>query len=197
MAKKKKTESLSPLRGQEADSPHAALKLRHRLQGHTSSVYRMALSPNGRILASPSSDKSVRLWNVESGRGLKTLEYPDSTVSVGWSIDGTMLATGGGYQNMKVYLSDTTTGRQTRILEGHGDAVKGVVWSPDGKILASCSDDSTIRLWDTASGRLLRALKGHSNVEGVAWSPDSRWLCSGLWDKTINLWNPKNGEKSA
>lgn len=194
MAKKKKTESPSNPRSQKPDSPHAALKLRHRLQGHTHNVHRMALSPDGRLLASPSDDESVRLWDVENSRSLKTLEHPGGVACVGWSMDGTMLATG-TYNDMKLYLWDTTTGRQAGIRKGHGGAVKGVVWSPDGKILASCSNDPTIRLWDTASGRLVRELKGHSSyVDGVAWSPDSRWLCSGSWDKTINLWNVEDGK---
>jgi GTPase SAR1 family protein len=105
-----------------------------------------------------------------------------------------MLAT--GTTNKKVCLWDAATGRQTRILEGHGNEIKGVAWSPDGKILASCSDDQTVRLWDAAGGRVLRKLEGHANkVESVAWSPDGRGLCSGSWDKTVRLWNVEAGEE--
>ena len=138
-----------------ADSPHPALKLRHTLRGHTDYVFRMALSPDGRTLASPSWE--VRLWDVESGRGLKTLEHQAGVVCVGWSPDGATLAT--STRDNKVCLWDAATGRQIRILEGHGGTVNGVAWSSDGKTLASCSDDHTIRLWDTASGRVLHGSK--------------------------------------
>jgi WD40 repeat protein len=57
-------------------SPHPALKLRYTLRGHKGSVYRMALSPDGRFLASPSGDRTVRLWDLESGQEVRKLEHP-------------------------------------------------------------------------------------------------------------------------
>lgn len=189
-----KTGSQRPISRQIADSPHPALKLRHTLRGHTDKVYRMALSPDGRILASPSGGKTVRLWDMESGQGLKALEHKEGVVSIGWSPNGTTLAA--GMFNGMICLWDTATGQQLRILEGHGGQVHGVTWSPDGKMLASCSDDYKVQLWDAASGRVLRKLKEHSSdVFGVIWSPDGRRLCSDSWDETVKLWNVETGEK--
>ena len=160
---KKKTESLQKEDTSSPDSPDPALKLRQTLRGHTHNVYRMALSPDGRILASSSNDNTVRVWDVETGRALQTLEHPTTVVCVAWSPDTTALAVGGGHQNKKVYLWDAATGQQTRILEGHTNIINEVAWGPDGKILASCSRDQTIRLWDAATGKVLRRLTGHSN----------------------------------
>lgn len=76
-------------------------------------------------------------------------------------------------------------------LSGHTYPVTSVAWSPDGKWLASCSNDKTIRLWDATTGALMRILEGHSDsICSVAWSPDSRWLASGSYDGTIRIWNP-------
>jgi WD40 repeat protein len=67
--------------------------------------------------------------------------------------------------------------------------VLSVAFSPDGQALASGSLDNTIRLWDAASGALLRTLKGHTyTVRSVAFSPDGRALASGSWDGTVRLW---------
>ena len=72
----------------------------------------------------------------------------------------------------------------------HTDSVNSVAFSPDGKTLASGSDDGTIRLWDVKSGRSLRELTGHSDyVMSVAFSPDSKTLASGSEDNTIRLWD--------
>ncbi|KAI9779021.1 MAG: hypothetical protein M1816_003781 [Peltula sp. TS41687] len=81
-----------------------------------------------------------------------------------------------------------------QTLEGHSGPVWAVVFSPDGKQLASASWDSTIRLWDAATGAALQMLEGHSDlVEAVVFSPDGKQLASASSDKTIRLWDAATG----
>jgi hypothetical protein len=81
-----------------------------------------------------------------------------------------------------------------RILSGHRDKVTSVVFSTDGKFILSSSTDNTMRLWDTASGRLIQSFEGHcSPVTSVAFSPDGRFILSGSSDNTIRLWETASG----
>ena len=81
---------------------------------------------------------------------------------------------------------------------GHAADVRSVAFSPRGDLIASASDDKTIKLWDAVTGRLIKTLSGHLHfVRSVAFSPDGRLIASGSVDKTIKLWNVASGQEVA
>ena len=164
------------------------------LEGHTDSVWSVAFSPNGKMLASGSWDQTVRLWNVNTGRLLHTLTGHTSDVpSVVFSHDGKTLVSGSWDGTIRLW--NPRNGKHKRTLTGHVGGVASVVFSPDGQTLASGGEDQTIRLWDTKTWKLKRTLTGHTHtVDIIAFSPDGQSIASGSRDTTIRLWNPNNGK---
>ncbi|MEH2073969.1 MAG: hypothetical protein V7K57_06185 [Nostoc sp.] len=165
----------------------------YTLQGHSNSVNSVTFSPDGKTLASGSSDKTIKLWDVGTGREIYTLQGHSSCVnSIAFSPDGKILASGSDDKTIKLW--NVTTKAQIRTIEAHSDSVRSVTFSPDSKILASGSSDKTIKLWDMRTGEQIRTLQAHSEwVRSVAFSPDGKTLASGSNDKTIKLWDMRTG----
>jgi len=170
------------------------------LTGHSKIVNSIAFSPDGRTLASGGWDKKIKIWEVTSGKLLRTLGGWFSGDSTNWvrsvvfSSDGRTLADGSSDKTIKIW--EVQTGKQIRTLRGHSDWVRSVVFSPDGRTLASGSNDETIKIWEVQTGKQIRTLTGHSNsVISVAFSPDGRTLASGSFDKKIKIWEVQTGKE--
>jgi len=140
-------------------------------------------------------DKTIKLWDVASGREVQTLSgHAGDVKSVAFAPDGRTLASGSDDKTIKLW--DVASGREVRTLSGHRASVFSVAFAPDGRTLASGSKDMTIKLWDVASGREVWKLSGHGSVvQSVAFSPDGRTLASGSLGVTIKLWDVASGRE--
>ncbi|HEY1190470.1 MAG TPA: metallophosphoesterase [Gemmata sp.] len=162
--------------------------LRHTLRGHTGWIGRLAWSPDGRFLATPSQDGTVRVWDAQTGQVLCTLKgHTRSVYAVSWSPDGRFLVSAEFDEDIHVWHAED--GQHVRTLKGHTEGVVAVAWSPDGRLLASAGYDRTVRVWNAETGRHVSTRTGHTEgVVAVAWSPDGRVLASAGFDGIVQLW---------
>ncbi|MDX2129194.1 MAG: WD40 repeat domain-containing protein [Chloroherpetonaceae bacterium] len=167
------------------------------LMGHSVKeyVYSLAFSTNSVMLASASTDRTIKLWNAKTGQELFTLiGHKQSINNVAFSPNGNQLASGS--VDASIILWNSSTGELLDRLKGHKDSVNYVTYAPNGKLLASCSDDKTIIIWDVETKEKIRQIEGHNHViESITFSPDSKKLVSAGWDKIVRLWNVETGEK--
>jgi len=166
------------------------------LSGHQGSVNSIVYSPDGLLLASGSSDGTVRIWDARHrDEAIAPLRSSDGDVwSVAFAPDSTSLASGteAGVVHIWKIIPDQSVSQR---LLGHSGPVRSVVFSPIGSILASASDDQTTRLWRADSGQQISVLSGHTDsVWTVAFSPDGTVLATGSSDQTIRLWQAGGDE---
>ena len=184
--------------GLHADEPKADTFDRARLVpqlGHASPVSAAALSPDGALLFTGSSDATGRLWDVKSGILLRTFAGRlDRILAAAYSPQGRYLLTGS--TNLQARMWDDQTGREVLVFSGHTESVNAVAFSPDGRQVLTGSKDNTARLWDAKTAKELVAFRGHADtVNSVAFSPDGRQVLTGSVDKTARLWDAKTGKE--
>ncbi|MBZ0288752.1 MAG: WD40 repeat domain-containing protein, partial [Anaerolineae bacterium] len=163
------------------------------LDGHSDSVYAIAYSPDGKLLASAGGEGSIFLWDTatRARTGLTLSEHSGSVFALAFSPDSKLLASAGS--DGQILIWDVTTGaRKEPRLSGHTATVEALAFNADGTILASAGEDATIRLWDVSTGKQIGDNlygSGGGLYYSLALSPDGSALAAGLQDGTVQLWS--------
>ncbi|MGL4396562.1 MAG: protein kinase domain-containing protein [Hyphomicrobium sp.] len=159
------------------------------IEGHENAVQALASEPTGRWLASGSADRSVKLWNLDTGTLKRTYRNTSDFVSaLAFAADGGMFAAGG--LDGMVRLWPTTSSRALRTFASHGAKVTSLAFSPDGRLIASAAENGSVRVRGIKRSRLYWSMSGlEHGARAVAFTPDSRTLATGGEDGTVILWS--------
>lgn len=163
-------------------------------EGHSDAVVDVAVSHDGKILATGSKDTTVKLWDATSGHAISTLEgHSDYITTVAFSSDGRMVASASADRTVRLW--DIASGETCSIFKSHSFWVHAVVFSPDDTLLGIASTDDTTGLWNIRTGvRVCGMLEVHSNwCNAVAFSPDGNLVATASSNKTLKLWIAATG----
>ncbi len=167
------------------------------LDGHSATVMCIELSADGSLIATGSSDRTVKVWSYATGQELFTTEPMGSgpVFGVAFSPDGQRVA---GAGDPAVVIWDSHTGERQLVLKGHKHFVTRILFSPDGKQVATASYDGTVKVWDSTTGNELMSFDhsselGHGgSLFALAFSPDGTRLASAGISRTIKIWSVVN-----
>jgi len=170
-------------------------------RGHSNAINAVAWSPDGRRIASASDDKSIQVWDTSNG-GLifANRSHTKNVLALAWSPDGRRIASGSEDKSVQVWSPNKDKSgffgtlrlapRSQFTYKGHSGRVNGLHWSPNGQRIASVSNDKSLQVWDTTTGKQFIIYRNTSSgLNSVTWSPDGRFIAACGNDKMVYVWD--------
>jgi len=178
--------------------------------GHMAKIQGVAFTPDGKQLVSASDDKTIRVWDLATGKTVRFIRgqsgqgVAGKIYAMALSPDGKWLAVGGWMWNAgpgsghHVRLFDFASGKLVALLKGHADVIDGLAFSPDSNYLISGAGDNDAIIWDVTTQQVKHRLKGHDgDIYAVGFTPDSARAVTGSFDRTLRLWSVADGTEIA
>ncbi len=159
-----------------------------KYEGHDGAVKAVAVSRDGKLFVSGSADKSVVVWDADTGKQLRAfLGHPKEVAAVAVRPDGKQVASASDDGSIKLW--PLTAADEHREVADATDRVWAVAYSPDGKTFATAGADRTVRLYDAVTGKLLKPLAGHKGSVTTVVFLDNATLLTAAGDKAAKIWD--------
>lgn len=158
------------------------------MSGHTREVSCVAVTRDGKLVASGGVDRTIRIWDAATRQSTGVLEGHDGEVhAAAFSPDGKLLATGEMYKKLKIW--DVAARKELQMFKDIEGAVLGLAFTPDGKRVFAACKDNLARVWTVGSAADAKTLKHNWAVNGIAVSPDGKLVATIDDDGHVNLWD--------
>jgi len=175
-------------------------KLEHSIENHADWVFGVAFSPDGKRLVTASRDKTAKVWDLEAKESVLTFpDHQNSVYDVAITADGKTGISIADDRNLRFWQATDQAkqvGKQIRAAGGHAKGIFKIAYHADPKnpLLATCSADGTVRLWNANTGAALKTLTGHTDwVYAVAISPDGKLVAGGSRNGEVRIWKTADG----
>jgi glucose/arabinose dehydrogenase len=178
----------------------ANAKLEQTFENHADWVFGLAFTPDGKGLLTASRDKTAKVWDLAARESALTFpDHPSAVYAVAITADGKTGISAGEDNNVRFWHATDQAkqlGKQIRASGGHNKAIFRMAMSRDAKkpLLATCSADGSVRLWNPDNGAQLKTLTGHTDwLYAVALSPDGALVAAGGWNGEVRVWKTADG----
>ncbi|MGD9644979.1 MAG: c-type cytochrome domain-containing protein [Pirellulales bacterium] len=163
-------------------------------EAHTDTIFGLEFSPDGKLVATASADKFVRVFEVATGKQVRSFEgHTHHVLGVAWQHDGRLLASAGADRVVKVWNMET--GEQQRTIGGFGKEVTSISFVADSSQTLTSAGDSSVRYYETNDGKSPRKFDGASDyVYCARITPDGRYVAAGGQDSVLRVWNGADGK---
>ncbi|MET0395446.1 MAG: NB-ARC domain-containing protein [Longimicrobiaceae bacterium] len=179
---------LRPLSGSLQDPASGLVRT---IEGHKGGIGALAITPDGQRIVSGAYDKTLKVWDLESGREVHSLEGHTHAVQA------VAVTPNGRYAVSDLKVWDLERGRNVRDLKGYTGEITALAITPDGRHAVSSCKDKKLRVWNLESGREVRTVEADTDeLSAVAITPNGRYVVSGSTDRTLKVWDLESGREA-
>lgn len=188
----KKTTTKKTVGKKDAKDPNDPLI--QEFKGHTGPVTLLAVPSAAKLLASGSSDKTLRIWSLTSNKAAATIDIKYPVLAAAFSSDGKVLCSSGADEGLNFWNPGTGKLLKSTVKSATHSTISALAWSPNGSLIAVGRRGHSLQLWDVQTEKAVHSLTAMAPVISATWTPSGQSVSAGCEDRTVRFWDTAKGE---
>lgn len=176
------------------DTKDSSDPLIQEFKGHTGPVTILAAPSAAKLLASGSSDKTLRIWSLTSNKPSATIDIKYPVLAASFSSDGKVLCSSGADEGLHFWNPGTGKLIKSTVKTSTRSTISALAWSPNGSLIAVGRQGHSLQLWDIQADKAVHTLTAMAPVMSATWTPSGQTVSAGCQDRTVRFWSAAKGE---